>query len=158
MALHPHDRGLVHVSSYSQAREVVARSGNPRLITHENAQDKEIRMTEMYETRGAVLVSPSSHEGLDLYGDRSRFQVIAKLPYAGLGDKRVKRRMETDKKWYPLHTAEKLIQACGRSIRSNTDYAVTYIVDAGFDNFYARTHHLFPRYFLEALRTGEVPF
>jgi ATP-dependent DNA helicase DinG len=156
LALHPLDRGLVHVSSYRQAQEVVERCRNPRLLTHETSQDKQMRMREMFETPGAVLVSPSSHEGLDLYGDRSRFQVIAKLPYASIGDKRVKRRMETDKKWYPLHTAEKLIQACGRSIRSDTDYAVTYIIDAGFDNFFARAHHLFPRYFLDALRTGEV--
>jgi ATP-dependent DNA helicase DinG len=157
LALHPDDRGLVHVSSYRQAREVVERSRNPRLITHETSQDKEARITEMFETPGAVLVSPSSHEGLDLYGDRSRFQVIAKLPFASIGDKRVKRRMERDKQWYPLHTAQKLIQSCGRSIRSEVDHATTYLIDAGFVNFYRQAHQLFPKYFLDSLRTGEVP-
>jgi ATP-dependent DNA helicase DinG len=157
LALHPGDRGLVHVSSYPQARAVVGRSRNPRLITHETARDKESQMAEMFETPGAVMVSPSSHEGLDLYDDRSRFQVIGKLPFASIGDKRIKRRMECDKDWYPLHTTEKLIQACGRSIRSDVDYATTYIVDAGFDSFYQRAHHLFPHYFLDSLRTGEVP-
>ena len=113
-------------------------------------------MAKMFETPGTVLVSPSSHEGLDLYGDRSRFQVIAKLPYASLGDKRVKRRMENDKSWYTLHTAQKLIQACGRSIRSDSDYAVTYILDAGFDGFYKRASRFFSPYFLESLRQEEV--
>lgn len=156
LELHPFDRGIIHVSSYFQAREIVSRCRNRRLITHETAKDKETQMEEMFATPGAVLVSPSSHEGLDLYGDRSRFQVIAKLPFASLGDKRVKRRMETDRSWYPLHTAQKLIQACGRSIRSETDYATTYILDAGFDRFYQQAYRFFPEYFLESLRTGEL--
>lgn len=156
LELHPTDRGIIHVSSYSQAREIISRCGNRRLITHENAREKESQMEEMFATLGAVLVSPSSHEGLDLFGDRSRFQIIAKLPFASLGDKRVKRRMETDRSWYPLHTAQKLIQACGRSIRSETDYATTYILDAGFERFFQQAHRFFPGYFLESLRTGEV--
>lgn len=156
LELHPTDRGLVHVSSYYQARQLIDGCRNRRLVTHENSKDKESQMARMFETPGTVLVSPSSHEGLDLYGDRSRFQVIAKLPYASLGDKRVKRRMENDKSWYTLHTAQKLIQACGRSIRSDSDYATTYILDAGFDAFYKRASRFFPPYFLESLRQEEV--
>jgi Rad3-related DNA helicase len=110
----------------------------------------------MFARPGAVLVSPSSHEGLDLYGDRSRLQVIAKLPFASLGDKRVKRRMELDKDWYNLHTAQKFIQAVGRSIRSDSDYATTYVLDAAFDGFYHRASQFFPEYILEALRVQEV--
>src|SRR5262249_57912042 len=112
LALHPADRGLVHVSSYYQARQVVDQCRSKRLITHDNAREKDIRLEEMFARSGTVLVSPSSHEGLDLYGDRSRFQVIAKLPFASLGDKRVKRRMEVDPDWYNLHTAQKFTQAC----------------------------------------------
>jgi Rad3-related DNA helicase len=142
--LHPTDRGLVHASSYWQAREVVQQCRSKRLITHENARDKDLQLEAMFARPGAVLVSPSSHEGLDLYGDRSRFQVIAKLPFASLGDKRVKRRMEVDKDWYNPHTAQKFIQACGRSIRSDTDYATTYMLDRAFDNFYNRASEFFP--------------
>jgi Rad3-related DNA helicase len=155
--LHPSDRCLVHVSSYWQAREVVQQCRSKRLITHENARDKDVRLEEMFARPGAVLVSPSSHEGLDLYGDRSRFQVIAKLPFASLGDKRVKRRMEVDSNWYQLQTAQKFIQACGRSVRSDSDYAVTYVLDQAFDSFYHRASRFFPAYILDALRTQEVP-
>jgi ATP-dependent DNA helicase DinG len=157
LQLHPADRGLVHVSSYHQAREVVQQCRSKRLITHGNAREKDVRLEEMFARPGAVLVSPSSHEGLDLYGDRSRFQVIAKLPFALLGDKRVKRRIEIDPDWYTLHTAQKLIQACGRSIRSDNDYAVTYVLDKAFDSFYQRGSRFFPEYLLHALRTQEVP-
>jgi Rad3-related DNA helicase len=156
LKLHPTDRGIVHVSSYYQAREVVQQCRSNRLITHENARDKDIRLEEMFARPGVVLVSPSSHEGLDLYGDRSRFQVIAKLPFASLGDKRVKRRMDADKNWYHLHTAQKFIQAVGRSIRSDSDYATTYVLDAAFDGFYNRASQFFPEYILEALRVQEV--
>jgi ATP-dependent DNA helicase DinG len=154
--LHPADRGLVHVSSYWQAREIVQQCQSKRLITHDNAPEKDVRLEEMFARSGTVLVSPSSHEGLDLYGDRSRFQVIAKLPFASLGDKRVKRRMEVDPDWYNLHTAQKFTQACGRSIRSDSDFAVTYILDQAFDAFYSRASQFFPQYILDALRTQEV--
>jgi Rad3-related DNA helicase len=157
LSLHPTDRGLVHVSSYWQARKIVQQCQSKRLITHDNAREKDIRLEEMFARSGTVLVSPSSHEGLDLYGDRSRFQVIAKLPFASLGDKRVKRRMEVDPDWYHLHTAQKFTQACGRSIRSDSDFAVTYILDQAFEGFYSRASQFFPQYIVDALRIQEVP-
>jgi ATP-dependent DNA helicase DinG len=152
---HPDDRGLVHVSSYPQARSIVTRLRDRRLVAHENTQDKAVVMTRFRATPGAVLISPSSHEGLDLYDDLSRFQVIAKMPFASLGDKRVKRRMETDAGWYGLHTAQKLIQSAGRSIRSESDFATTYILDHAFESFFRRSGHLLPEYFQESLQTAE---
>lgn len=128
-----------------------------RLITHENGRDKDVRLEQIFAKPSTVLVSPSSQEGLDLFGDRSRFQVIAKLPFASLGDKRVKRRMKVDKDWYNLHTAQKFIQAVGRSIRSDSDYATAYVLDAAFDGFYNRASQFFPEYILDALRSQEVP-
>jgi Rad3-related DNA helicase len=73
-----------------------------------------------------------------------------------LGDKRVNRRMKIDPYWYDLNTAQKFIQACGRSIRSDSDYATTYILDAAFDGFYNRASQFFPEYILDALRVQEV--
>jgi ATP-dependent DNA helicase DinG len=151
---HPDERGLVHVSSYFQARSIIARMRNPRLLVHENSQDKPEIMARFRATPGAVLVSPSSHEGLDLYGDLSRFQVIAKLPFPSKGDKRTQRRMATDPGWYALHTAQKLIQSVARSVRSENDFAVTYLLDSKFMDFYEDFGRLLPRYFREALRKG----
>jgi Rad3-related DNA helicase len=168
LELHPFDRGIIHVSSYSQAARLIALCRDSRLITHTNAKEKERALERMFNTPGMVFVSPSSHEGLDLVDDLSRFQVIAKLPYASLGDKRIKRRTDANQDWYNLYTAQKLIQAAGRSIRSSSDYAVTYLLDRGFrytkkknggekeEGFYARAHQFFPAYFLDSLREGEV--
>jgi ATP-dependent DNA helicase DinG len=149
---HPTQRGIVHVSSYAQAGEIVRRTNNPRLLTHQNSKQREDVLLEMFATPGAVLVSPSSREGLDLVGDRSEFQVIAKLPYPSLGDKRVKQRMVDDHGWYGLTTAQALIQACGRSVRNDHDHATTYILDAGWGFFIQRNRNFFPQYFRDALK------
>jgi Rad3-related DNA helicase len=158
LARHPTERGLVHVSSYPQAREIYRLSQNKRLIIHENAGEKEARFQEMFDRPGTVLLSPSSHEGVDLYDDRCRFQVILKLPFAGIKDKRVARRMQVDPDWYMLNTAQKFVQACGRAVRSENDFAVTYVVDRAFGWFRDRAQKtgLFPEYLCEALRNGWV--
>ena len=42
LELHPSDRGLVHVSSYPQAKEIVSQCRSKRLITHENALERNV--------------------------------------------------------------------------------------------------------------------
>jgi Rad3-related DNA helicase len=64
--------------------------------------------------------------------------------------------MEVDKNWYNLHTAQKFIQAVGRSIRSDSDYATTYVLDAAFPGFSGRAWQFFPEYIRDALRIQEV--
>lgn len=168
LRLHPRDRGIIHLSSYRQAADLIALCPNRRLVTHANNREKARALQLLFDTPGTVFVSPSSHEGLDLYDDRCRFQVVAKLPYAFLGDKRIKRRQEANQDWYTLNCAQKLVQAPGRGVRSETDYAVTYILDRGFrytqqkngreteGGFFARAHQFFPTYFLAALPQNEV--
>ena len=98
-----------------------------------------------------VLLSPSMTEGVDLHGDISRFQIVCKVPYPFLGDKLVKKRMNKWKGWYPLQTAKSIVQAAGRSVRSNDDHAVTYILDSDWDRFYAYNSALFPADFRKCL-------
>jgi Rad3-related DNA helicase len=80
---------------------------------------------------------------------------VLKLPYASLGDKRVKRRIADDDGWYGLATAQQLVQAAGRSVRSMTDVAATYILDADWPRFVRRNSRFIPTYFLQATR--EMP-
>jgi len=98
------------------------------------------------------LISPSMTEGIDLEGNASRFQVICKVPYPYLGDKLVKKRMNKWKWWYPFQTSKTVIQSMGRSVRSSTDTAVTYILDSDWERFYARNKQLFPSDFHECFR------
>jgi Rad3-related DNA helicase len=49
--------------------------------------------------------------------------------------------------WYSYETAKMIIQSIGRSIRTETDYVATYIIDSGWSGFYGRTKHLYPNNF-----------
>ena len=99
-----------------------------------------------------VLLSPSMQEGVDLRGDYSRFQIICKVPFPYLGDKVVKKRMSKWPEWYSTQTAKTVIQAVGRSVRSEDDHAVTYILDEGWRYFYNRHKEYFPQDFRECLQ------
>jgi Rad3-related DNA helicase len=69
-------------------------------------------------------------EGLSLDDDLSRFQIYVKAPYASLGEKRVKYIADNYKQLYELQTILRIIQGAGRSVRSEEDYATTYMLDS----------------------------
>lgn len=77
-----------------------------------------------------VLISPSIYEGIDFPDDESRFQVIVKAPFASLAERRMKYIADAYPKIYRLETLMKIIQGIGRSVRSEDDYCVTYILDS----------------------------
>ena len=90
--------------------------------------------------------------GVDLPGDMSRFQIVMKLPYPSLGDKRIKAMFEKDPKWYTMKMFTKLIQMCGRSTRTTDDYCDTYILDACAVAALKREYSNLPVYFKQRLR------
>ena len=73
------------------------------------------------------------------------------MPYANISDKWVKTRLTLDQSWYANFTAEQLIQMSGRSIRSKTDYATTYILDSEFMNYAENNYYLLPNWWKEAV-------
>ena len=99
-----------------------------------------------------VLLSPSMQEGVDLKGDMSRFQILCKIPYPYLGDKLVRKRMNKWSWWYPLQTAKAIVQSVGRSIRTNDDEAITYILDADWERFYNKNKDIFPPDFKSCIK------
>ena len=99
-----------------------------------------------------VLISPSLVEGIDLKGDLSKFSIICKVPYPNLMDPWIKARMEQDPLWYSAHTLSKIIQMTGRSIRTETDVAPTYILDSEFVNFYNRNINQFPNWWKRSVK------
>ena len=80
-----------------------------------------------------------------------RFQVICKIPYPYLGDQIVRKRMYNHKDWYSLQTAKAIVQSCGRSVRSEKDTAITYILDSDWERFYRKNKHIFPKGFKSLL-------
>jgi len=100
----------------------------------------------------SVILAPAMHEGIDLMGELSRFAIICKVPYPNFYDnKQMVRRMELDKFYYDWLVALKLVQSYGRSVRSDTDYADTYIIDGAFAYFYSKTKRILPGWFKECI-------
>jgi ATP-dependent DNA helicase DinG len=151
----PTVKGVIHTNSYETNRlltKALAAAGHEsRIITH-GAGGAEAAI-ERHVMSGAptVLCSPAITEGLDLRDDLSRFQVIVKVPYPPHKNPYIAARMKLDKGWYSWQTAMRLIQATGRSVRSETDFAETYIVDSSFADFRHRNPHLLPAWWLAAV-------
>jgi len=158
MNRHSGERGIVHTTSYYQANYIIEHVSDwnrKRFVTTEGSENR----SELLHTHGAtgasVLISPSLYQGVDLKDDLSRFQVIVKVPYPDLSDKRIQVRMQRDKGWYEWQTALRLVQTYGRSVRSETDSCVTFVLDSNFGSFVRAHRELFPAYFLEALSGPE---
>jgi hypothetical protein len=103
------------------------------------------------KSRGSVLLSPSMMEGIDLKDDLSDFQIIVKLPWAYLGDVRIKRKSELDESWYRNKMWLSVLQASGRSTRHEGDSSVTYILDSGFEFWFKKWEHKLPDWFKHRL-------
>lgn len=148
---HPNDRGIIFVSSYKQARELIFQVNSPRLITHDSSKDKKKMMDSHLKSPNSVIVSPSMHEGVDLKDDISRFQIILKIPFPSLGAKSVSERAKEYPTWYSYVSCLLLVQSTGRSVRSETDRAFTYILDENFGWFFQKNKSMFPGYWKDAL-------
>ena len=153
---HKSQKGIIHVPSYKLAEDIfmgLTKENRDRILFPKNSKDIQSFLNRHKESdRSTVLMSPSMSEGLDLAGDLSRFTIITKMPYPSLADKVVKARMNKYPMWYSYTTALKLIQSYGRSIRSETDKAVTYVLDEGFEDVLRRNGKNLPSWFLNAIK------
>ncbi len=149
---HKNEKGIIHCHSYKVANFLKRNIKSTRLLIHNSENREKVLEKHMKAKKATVLISPSMTEGVDLKGDLSRFQIICKVPYPYLGDKLVRKKMNKWKWWYPLQTAKTIVQAAGRSVRSDDDTAVTYILDSDFEMFYNRNRSMFPKGFKESLQ------
>jgi|TARA_R110000824_G_scaffold60050_6_gene160871 ATP-dependent DNA helicase DinG len=140
---HKNEKGIIHCHSYKIAWHLKKNIRNSRLLIHDSTNRDEILRKHTKSREPTVILSPSMTEGVDLKEDLSRFQVICKVPFPYLGDKLVRKKMNKWSWWYDLQTAKTVIQAAGRSVRSETDTAVTYILDASWERFYGKNKKLF---------------
>jgi ATP-dependent DNA helicase DinG len=145
---HPTQKGIIHCHSQEFSDRLRnAMWDERRLIFYDNgdSEEKEKALRRHCETKEpTVLVAQSMHEGLDLKGELSRFQVILKVPYPYLGDRYVQKRNTLNPAWFTWQTALKLVQASGRSIRSEDDWAWTYVFDSDFKTFIKRAKAILP--------------
>jgi len=86
----------------------------------------------------------------------SPIQYVLKVPFADLGDPRlkaIKKLLGKDKfnEWYNWDALSRLIQACGRNARRPDDFGVTIILDSCFERLYKRFESKIPQWFKDRL-------
>lgn len=150
---HKGQRGIIHTGSYEFTDYIKRNSKHTfRLMDYENSKEKGDMLDLFKRKEDAVFMGPSLLEGLDLKDDISRFQVFFKVPYPNLRDPLIKAKMEKMPNWYDWKTGITIMQGVGRSVRSEEDWAVTYILDACFISLINKSE-LFPPTFKERVKT-----
>ncbi len=148
-------KGIIHTVNYDIAEKIIEGlkfSDQSYRLLMPRGNDKQLLLDTFYASKKPyVLISPSLTEGIDLKEDLSRLCIICKVPYANLTDKWTKERMTLDPSWYTTAACINLIQMSGRSIRSSTDYANTYILDSDFGNLAMNAMEIFPDWWKESV-------
>lgn len=154
---YPDMRGIIHTHNFELADlllEEVDLATTKRFLYQKNFNSKDELLKKHAETPNGIIIAPAMHEGLSLDGDLSRFQIICKVPFPALGDnEQLKIRIEASPEYMDWLTSLKLVQSYGRSIRSETDWADTFILDSDFEFFRKKASKLLPDWFKEAIET-----
>lgn len=153
---HPNDKGIIHVSSYDYQNLIVDQIDKKyfdRLFVLDRDSNKEELLEKHEKLLGnQVIISPGCWTGVDLKGEQSRFQIITKAPYLPetLWVKSKRENFENGREWYEMRAIYKTIQGAGRSIRSSSDYAVTYLLDYKIEKL-LNSSKLVPKWFLDSI-------
>lgn len=146
-------RGLILTSSKKKCQQIfdsLSPNNQKRIIiAHSDNIDESLKNHK--KTKNSVLLSSSLWEGVDLKGDLSEFQIIAKTPYPNLGEKRVQQKKENNSLWFSTVTIMKLLQGFGRSVRDFDDKAITYVLDSRAKTLLHENRHLVPKSFRDIL-------
>lgn len=155
MSTHRSEKGIIHTTSYMQLqfiKEHLSKENQGRLIETGSGVDRTEVLEKHYSSKKpTVLISPSLHLGVDLKDDLSRFQIVVKVPYPDLTDKKIAAMKDRDQKWYTWNTVLRLVQAYGRSVRSKDDYATTYVLDSSISYLLKNAQDIVPKWFTEAI-------
>lgn len=145
--LHKNQKGIIHTHSMDITNEVKKVCNDSRfLIRDGGATNTFILEQHKNSDNPTVLVSPSMSHGIDLYGELGEFAIIMKAPFLPLGDKRIKRLCDEDPDWYTNKMLSTFIQMCGRTIRSELDESITYVLDATLTKKLLELGNKIPKY------------
>lgn len=148
--VHPTENGVV-ILSYNLAEEIKEFLHEPHYVHMDKKCKSKVIEQFKESTERKVAIIPGGYEGLSLDDDISRFTIIPKVTYANLMDNVIKIRAKEKPFNYLLETMTTLIQATGRSSRSENDFSTIYILDKNFSKIYSKTRAKLPQYFKESL-------
>jgi len=147
---HATEKGVIHTHSQEICDYLNTYFSNDDRFLFRKGKEKNEHILKQHSetTEATVLVSPSLTHGVDLKDDLARFQIIVKLPYAPLYNKRVSRLFENDKVWYQNKMLSTLVQTTGRATRSADDHSVTYILDGNTVDVLQKSLDKLPAHFI----------
>lgn len=157
---HPDENILVHTVSYKLSDYLFRGLDqlphlDGRVMTYSGPHEREEVLDRFTSSRGGIILAPSMGRGVDLPGDLCRVMVVAKVPFPFLGDKQISARLygtTNGRTWYAANTVRAIVQMTGRGVRSETDQAVTYLLDRQFvNNLWKKNKRLLPGWWKEAL-------
>lgn len=150
---HYTEKGIIHTGNYQIATEIKANSkyADRLLLRNGYESNEDLIKRHCDSPEPTILLSPSLSTGTDLRDDLSRFQVVVKMPFASLADKRVKIKSELNPEWYACEMLRTLIQACGRSTRSEDDFSATYILDSSLYYWLRKYYKMIPAQFKDRI-------
>jgi Rad3-related DNA helicase len=149
-------KGIIHTNSFELANWIESSIKEPRLIFHDSSNKDEILRAHFESDKPTVFVSPSVGTGVSFDHDKSRFQIIAKIPYPSLASQKNKMRQSNNPDWYAWRTICSLLQMTGRSVRSMNDYADTIIIDGSFSDVLRYSSHLIPHWVQVSIKKIET--
>jgi Rad3-related DNA helicase len=162
---HEGEKGFVHCRSYNIAKmlkRALTSNGHNRWFKNnvmmQDRYNREESLENWVNSDKQVFFSVAMDEGVDLEGDKCRWQVLAKTLYKHMGDKRTRFRVQErgEWDWYNRHAAIQIQQAYGRAVRSKEDEAVFYVLDESAKGLIQMNAHLFNGWFLEAIQDIKV--
>lgn len=144
----------VHCHSYKMAigiANLIDVRYKDRLVTH-TSEDRDEALETWKNSRGKVFLSVAFTEGQDWVGEICEAQVLFKVPFLDIGDKRVARRLEKhDWKWYNNEALKTTIQSYGRAVRTPEDKARFYVIDMSFVDLIKKCKNDVPRWVKDAM-------
>jgi len=147
LSMHTGESGIIHTASYDRAKKIhqaLPKMIKSKVLLYKGSEEKTKVLKKMKKKPGLIIMGPSLLEGLNLIDDLSRFQIFMKVPYPHLGDKYVAAKLQHSQDWYNWKTSVNVLQGVGRSIRSETDWAITYLLDGGFGDLFRNAGSQFP--------------
>lgn len=147
------EKGLILTTTKKQCQDIADRLGNRITVAHEGVEGRREKILKDHKKtqKANVLASPSFWYGIDLKDNLSRFQIILKAPYPSMADKRTRVKSERDPLWYQNKTVEKILQGFGRSIRNDTDYAETHVMDESVQILLSKMRRFVPKAYWDSL-------
>jgi ATP-dependent DNA helicase DinG len=151
---HPKESGIIHTASYDLALKIhngISKRHRRRILVYNGTEEKRQVLDMLKASKNKVVMGPSLLEGLDLKDEWSRFAIFAKVPYLSLSDKFVATKLNINPEWYRWKAIVNVLQGTGRSVRSETDWATTYILDGALADLIHNNRKAFPPEFMQRI-------